>query len=79
MGNREGIRYIHHKKINWLPVSERVKQFIAVSVYKFSNNLAPKYMTDILKKNESIRITRYSDGSNINIPTMNMAKIVFPT
>jgi len=41
LGNREGIRYKHLKKINWLPVSERVKQFIAVSVYKFSNNLAP--------------------------------------
>ena len=68
MGNRDGIRYKHLKKINWLPVSERVNQIIAVSVYKFSKNLSPNYMTDIFKKTESKRRTRYSDESKINIP-----------
>ncbi len=48
LGNREGIRYKHLKKINWLPVAERVKQIIAASVFKFLNNLAPRYMKEIL-------------------------------
>ena len=47
LGNRERIRYKHLTNIIWLPISERVNQFIAVSVYKFFNNLAPKYMEDI--------------------------------
>ena len=68
LGNREGIRYNHLKKINWLPVSERVKQFIAVSVYKFFNNLAPSYMKDIFTKAENSRRTRYTDEFKINIP-----------
>ena len=68
LGNREGIRYKHLKKINWLPVSERVKQFIAVSVYKFFNNLAPSYMKEIFTKAENSRRTRYTDEFKINIP-----------
>ena len=67
--DREGIRYKHLKKINWLPVYERVNQFIAVSVYKFFNNLAPKYMEDIYKKIKNSRIARYSDESKISIPS----------
>ena len=47
LGNRDGIRYKHLRQINWFPVAERVKQFIAVMVYKFSNSLSPKYMGDI--------------------------------
>ena len=35
---------------NWLPVADRVKQFIAVSVHKFANDLSPKYMEDVFKK-----------------------------
>ena len=42
MGNREGIRFKHFKEINWLPVDDRVKQFIAVSVYNFANNLSTR-------------------------------------
>ena len=49
LGNREGIRYKHCVKINWLPVAERVYQFIASSVYKFFNKLAPQYMEEVLK------------------------------
>ena len=50
LGNREGIRYKDLNKIKWLAISERVKQFIAVSVYKFLNNLTPSYMEDIFTK-----------------------------
>ena len=69
--NREGIRYKHFKKINWLPITERVNQFIAVSVYKFTNNLAPKYMADIFQKNGNTRRTRRTDGTKLIIPSRN--------
>ena len=42
---------------------------MVVSVYKFSNNLSPKYMTDIFKKAECKPRTRYSDESKISIPS----------
>ena len=48
--NRKGIRYKHFKEINWLPISDRVDQFIAASAYKFFNNQAPIYMEDVFKK-----------------------------
>ena len=71
LDNREGIRYKHLKKINWLPVWERVKQFIAVSVYKFSNNLAPRYMDDIFIKTQNRQRTRCSDEFRFSIPFRN--------
>ena len=61
LGNREGIRYKHLKKINWLPVAERVNQFIAVGVYKFFNKLAPIYMAEIFIKSVNTRIPRSTD------------------
>ena len=57
--------------MNWLPISERVDQFIAVSVYKFSKVLAPVYMGDVFKKNPSLRCTRFSEESKLSIPTRN--------
>ena len=35
------------EKINWLPVSNRVNQCLAVTAYNFKNNFSPKYMNDI--------------------------------
>ena len=67
LGNREGIRYRHFKEMNWLPISERVDQFIAVSAFKFSKGLAPvNMMEDVFKKNPSQRCTRYSDESKLH-------------
>ena len=71
LGNRDGIRYKHLRKINWLPVAERVNQFIAVSVYKFSNNLSPKYMEDIFIKPANTRRTRFTDDTKLLIPSRN--------
>ena len=68
LDNREGIRYKHFKEINWLPVSARVDQFIAVSVYKFSNNLAPKYMEDVFKRPVITRRTRHTNENKLAIP-----------
>ena len=68
LNNREGIRYKHLKEINWLPVKDRVNQFVAASVYKFSKNLAPAYMADVFVKSERIRTTRSSNESNLTRP-----------
>ena len=44
--------------------------FIAVSAYKFSKGLAPKYMDNVFKRSSSLhqRHTRYSDESKLNTP-----------
>ena len=71
LGNREGIRYKHLKEINWLPVKDRVNQFIATSVYTFFNNLAPAYMSDVFTKSGVVRLTRSSHESNLFRPSRN--------
>ena len=68
IANREGIRYKHIREINWLTVKDRVNQFVAASVYKFTNNLAPVYMADVFVKSERIRTTRSSNESNLTRP-----------
>ena len=44
------------EKINWLPVSNRVDQCLAVTAYNFKNALSPKYMDEIY----SLRISTNS-------------------
>ena len=70
LGNREGIRFKHFKQINWLPVADRVKQFIAVSAYKFMNDLSPKYMEDVFKKTYT-RASRFANDVKLHIPHRN--------
>ena len=43
----------HFKKINWLPVKNRVDECIAVTAYNFKNNLSPVNMSDICTLNSS--------------------------
>ena len=43
------------EKINWLPVSNRVDQCLAVTAYNFKNALSPKYM-DIYSLRISLNI-----------------------
>ena len=52
------------EKINWLPVSNRVDQCLAVTAYNFKNAFSPKYMGDIysLQISPNIR-TRRPTGS----------------
>ena len=70
LGNREGIRFKHFKQINWLPVADRVKQFIAVSVYKFANALSSKYMEDVFKKTNT-RASGFTSDVKLHIPNRN--------
>ena len=52
------------EKINWLPVSNRVDQCLAVTAYNFKNALSPKYMDDIysLRISPNIRTCRSTDS-----------------
>ena len=68
LNNREGIRYKHLKDINWLPVKDRVNQFIAAIVYKYINKLSPAYMADIFIKSNITRTTRSFNESNLVMP-----------
>ena len=68
LGNRESVKYAHFKEINWLSVANRVNQFMVVSVYKFYNDLAPSYMSEIFKPAARKHRTRHSEKKLI-IPT----------
>ena len=52
------------EKINWLPVSNRVDQCLAVSAYNFKNALSLKYMGDIysLQISPNIRTRRSAES-----------------
>ena len=39
----------HFRKINWLPVSDRVEYCIANTVFKYWNGIAPEYIHEIFK------------------------------
>ena len=50
----------HFKEINWLPVQERKNQRICVNVYKYFNQIAPTYMSDIFIPQKILINTRNS-------------------
>ena len=47
-----------------------MKQFIAVSAYKFMNDLSPKYMKDVFRKTNT-RASRFANDVKLNIPHRN--------
>ena len=40
----------HHKKINWLPVSERFSQHLCSSTFKFFKETCPLFFHDIYRQ-----------------------------
>ena len=60
MGNRTHISIKDFKTINWLPTRERFEQCVCVGAYKFCNNSAPLYMSDVYKLKNSTHNTRRS-------------------
>jgi len=50
----------HFKTINWLPTQERVNQRICVNVFKYFNQTAPTYMSDIFIPQKTVINTRNS-------------------
>ena len=47
MERRNYIGLNHFKKINWLPIKNKVYSSIAVTAFTFKNNFSPVYMSDI--------------------------------
>ena len=64
------------KKINWLPVSNRVDQCLAVTAYNFKNALSPKYMDDIysLLISTNIRTHRLTASSDVPFYTKEITR-----
>ena len=60
LDNRAHIGANEFKEINWLPTKERVSQCICVNVFKFFNNMAPDYTSEIFHPSHSRHNTRMS-------------------
>ena len=60
LDNRAHIRANEFKEINWLPTKERVSQCICVNIFKFFNNMAPDYTSEIFHPSHSRHNTRMS-------------------
>ena len=60
---RPHIDPFHFRKINWLPFSHRVEYFIANTVFKYLNGIAPGYIYEIFKPS----LCRYSARSQITL------------
>ena len=60
LDNRAHIGANEFKEINWLPTKERVSQCICVNIFKFFNNMAPDYTSEIFHPSHSRHNTRMS-------------------
>ena len=58
---RSHINPSHFRKINWLPVSDRVEYCIANIVFKYWNRIVSGYIQDMIKPS----LCRYSTTSQI--------------
>ena len=56
------------KQLHWLPITQRIKYKIIVLTYKCINNLAPKYLTELVTLRTAARRTRSTDD-NLKIET----------
>ena len=72
MENRAHIGIGEFKKINWLPTRERFEQCVCVGAYKFCNNLAPAYMTDIYTKNSNNQYSTCREVYTLKLPRKNL-------
>ena len=53
------------KHLHWLRIPVRITYKLCLLVYKYQNNLAPKYLSDLLPSNPSSRDLRSSQSDNI--------------
>ena len=60
------------KSLHWLPVTMRIQYKILVTVYKCLNDLAPKYLQNLLKVVVNPRALRSSHVLNLEIPRTNL-------
>ena len=57
---RSSINFLEFKKINWLPVKQRVFQCIAAHVYNFFSRNCPAYVDDLFIQANQVNCTRHS-------------------
>ena len=67
-GDRTSIRNEEFKKINWLPIQDRVEQCILSSVYKFHNKSAPDHMNEIFFNAECHGIPTRGSFQKLKLP-----------
>ena len=58
---RSHINPSHYRKINWLPVSDRIECCIANTIFKFWNGIVPGYIHEIFKPS----LCRYNTRSQM--------------
>ena len=56
------------KQLHWLPITHRIKYKIIVLTYKCINNLAPKYLTDLVTLRTARRTRSTDDNLKIETP-----------
>ena len=61
----------HFRKINWLPVSCRVKYCIANTVFKYWNGIVPGYVLEIFKPSPCRYTTRLQIALSILLRRIN--------
>ncbi len=55
-------------KLHWLPIKERVIFKVLLTVFKAKNNMAPKYITDMLVVHDPVREMRSSTKDLFDVP-----------
>ena len=75
--DRSHIEKNNYEKINWLPVSNRVDQPLAVTANNFKNDLSTKYMDEIytLWISQNIRTRRSTDSLVVPFYKREIARI----
>ena len=66
--DRSHIEKNEFEKINWLQVSNRVDQCLAVTAFNFKNDLYPKYMGDIYSLRISPNIRTLGSADSFVVP-----------
>ena len=60
------------KLLHWLPIKARIDFKVALITFKCLNGMAPKYLCDLLKPNDCVRITRRSSLNLLHQPRWNL-------
>ena len=68
---RSRINPFHFRKINWLPVSDRVEYCIANTVFQYWNGIVPGYINEIFRPSLCRYSTRLQMALDIPLPKTN--------
>ena len=63
---REHILNEHFKKLNWLPINQRLKHCVASTIFKFVQSKCPVYMIEVFRPGENIRIIMRNSYLQLN-------------